>query len=157
MNISYVILLAGELVLFEIQCIHFERPPIPIFEHKLVAGAHRYNCWEIQLSVVHTPHQVSLTLEDSEKTGSSSFLVLSDKLVLVLQFPLVPVFTGEVSILRNCSSSRSESGGVAMLCRIVSWMYQWLAVGQRFDTSWSSIVWFWGLTRILLSSILLGP
>ena len=56
------------------------------------------------LASVHTPHQVSLTLQDSEKTGSSSLLVQSDKLVLVLHFPLVPVYT-----------VRSESGGVAML------------------------------------------
>ena len=64
------------------------------------------------LASVHTPHQVSLILQDSEKYGSSSFL--SDKLVLVLHFPLVPVQTvDEVSTIHNCSSSRS-------LCRIVN-------------------------------------
>ena len=36
-------LLADELVLFEIQFIHDGRPEIPIFEHKLVAKAHRHN------------------------------------------------------------------------------------------------------------------
>ena len=45
-------------------------------------------------------------------------------------------------------------------CRIVSWVYQWLAVRQLFPissiSSWSSIIWLCGLTRILLSSILLG-
>ena len=45
------------------------------------------------LASVHTPHQVSLILQDSDKTGSSSFLVQSDKLVLVLHCPLDPVYT----------------------------------------------------------------
>ena len=40
-----------------------------------------------------TLHQVSLKLRDLEKNLSSSFLVLSDKLVLVLHFPVVPVST----------------------------------------------------------------
>ena len=45
------------------------------------------------LASVHTPHQVSLILQDSEKNGSSSFLVQSGELALILHFPLVPVFT----------------------------------------------------------------
>ena len=40
-----------------------------------------------------TPHQVFLTLRDLEKNLTSSVLVLSDKLVFVLQFLLVPVCT----------------------------------------------------------------
>ena len=38
--LSQLILLVVELVLFEIQYIRDGRPPIPIFEHKLVAEAH---------------------------------------------------------------------------------------------------------------------
>ena len=41
---SEIILLVDELVLVEIQYIRDGRRPIPIFEHKLVAGAHRYSC-----------------------------------------------------------------------------------------------------------------
>ena len=68
------------------------------------------------LASVHTTHQVHLILQVSEKIGSSSLLVQSDKLVLVLHFPSRSrTYSGEASILRNCSSSRSESGGVAML------------------------------------------
>ena len=40
---SYIFLLEDELVLFEILYIHDGRPVIPIFEHQLVATAHRYN------------------------------------------------------------------------------------------------------------------
>ena len=77
---------------------------------KLVLGVH------VLLASVHTPHPVSLILQDSETTGPSSFLVQSDKLVLVLKsLSLSSKYSGEASILRNCSSSRSESGGVAML------------------------------------------
>ena len=47
----------------------------------------------LHLVSVHTPHQVSPILHDSEKNRSSSFLVQSDKLVLFLHFPLVPVYT----------------------------------------------------------------
>ena len=32
------------IVLFEIQKIRDGRPPIPLFEHQLIAEAHRYNC-----------------------------------------------------------------------------------------------------------------
>ena len=68
------------------------------------------------LASVHCPHQVSLILQDSEKTGPSSFLVRSDKLVLCPSFSFRSrKYSGEASILRNCSSTRSESGGVAML------------------------------------------
>ena len=35
-------------------------PPIPIFEHKLVAEAHRYNCWEIPLDVLASEVQTLL-------------------------------------------------------------------------------------------------
>ena len=38
---SEIILLVDELVLT--QYIRVERPPIPIFKHKLFAEAHRYN------------------------------------------------------------------------------------------------------------------
>ena len=41
---SWTILLAVEFVLFEIKYIRDGRPVIPIFEHKLVAEAHRYSC-----------------------------------------------------------------------------------------------------------------
>ena len=41
-----MILLADKLVLVEIQYILVVRPVIPIFEHTLVAEAHRYNYWE---------------------------------------------------------------------------------------------------------------
>ena len=58
-----------------------------------------------------TLHQVSLTLRDLEKNLSSSFLVLSDKLIFVAHLLLA-----SVHFLRQVSSSwRSESGGVAML------------------------------------------
>ena len=40
---SLIILLADEVVLTEIQYIHDGRPVIPIFEHELIAEAHRYN------------------------------------------------------------------------------------------------------------------
>ena len=40
---SNIILLASVTVLFEIQHIRVERPVTPIFEHKFVAEAHRYN------------------------------------------------------------------------------------------------------------------
>ena len=40
---SKIILLGCEIVLFEIQNIRDGRPPITIFEHKLVAEIHRYN------------------------------------------------------------------------------------------------------------------
>ena len=45
------------------------------------------------LAAVHTPHQVSLILHDSEKNGSSSFLEQSDEVMLVFYFPLVPIFS----------------------------------------------------------------
>ena len=68
------------------------------------------------LASVHTPHKVSLILQDSEKNGSSSLLVQSDKLVLVLHFPLVPVYTvvrpASYVIARLRGPSRA---GVAML------------------------------------------
>ena len=69
------------------------------------------------LASVHTPHQVSLILQDSEKNASSRFLVQSDKLVFVLILPLLPLYTvvKPASYVRYCSSSRSESDGVAML------------------------------------------
>ena len=41
-----------ELVLVEIQYIRVVRPVIPIFEHELVAEAHRYNYSEIGLDVL---------------------------------------------------------------------------------------------------------
>ena len=41
---SLINLLAVALVLVEIQRIRDGRLPIPIFEHKLIAGAHQYNC-----------------------------------------------------------------------------------------------------------------
>ena len=48
----------------------------------------------VLLASVNTPHQVSsLILKDSEKNGSSRFLVQSGKLVLVFHVPLVPVYT----------------------------------------------------------------
>ena len=41
---SWTILPVGETVLFEIQYIRDGRFPIPVFEHKLIAAAHRYIC-----------------------------------------------------------------------------------------------------------------
>ena len=49
---SEISLLVDELVLVEIQHIRVVRPVIPIFEHKFVAEAHRYNYCEIQLGVL---------------------------------------------------------------------------------------------------------
>ena len=65
------------------------------------------------LSSVHTQHQVSLILQDSEKNGSSSFLVQSDKLVLVHHFPVVPVCTvvkpASYAIARHRGPSRAAT------------------------------------------------
>ena len=48
-------------------------PPIPIFEHKLVAEAHRYNCWEIPLDVLASKVQTLL-----DWANESLFLSRSD-------------------------------------------------------------------------------
>ena len=94
----------------------------------------------------------------------SNFLVQSDKLVLGPSFSSRSwIYSGEAGILRNCSSSRVRVGRRRNdFCRIVRWMFQWIGcrttVWHQFpqyhpDRQLFVFVW---LTRILLSSILLG-
>ena len=51
------------------------------------------------LASAHTPHQVSLILQDSEKNWSSSFLVLTD----MVDGLLANVGTGTVPLFRSSS------------------------------------------------------
>ena len=72
---------------------------------------------DLLLASVHTSHRVSLKLRDSKKTGSLSgslrFLVQSNELDFCPSLSSrFRIYSGEASIFRICSSSKSESGAM---------------------------------------------
>ena len=89
-------------------------------------------------SSVHASHQVSLKLQDSNKTGSLSFLVQSDKLDFVFTFLSLPFLQRWSQVFAYLLVI--EVGRYAF-CRVVSWVCHWLeCYSQLFQTNFLQVV-----------------